>query len=119
MTYHNGRTEWTQRNLGFPFSVDPQAIMHNERIIETASIKSLCFISNSSVYFIHSAIKVFKYQFVFIYLIFIFHIILQSFKKMPPIQLFPGALHWRIINTANPIIGGSEVTLKDTNLLLD
>ena len=80
MTYHSG---WTQGNLGSPFSIDPQAIwimawgsMENEVITETACIKSLCFISTTPVHFIHSTIKVSRYYFVFISLIFVFHIIL-------------------------------------------
>ena len=35
-TYRSG---WTQGNLGSPFSIDPQAIIHNEGIIGTISIK--------------------------------------------------------------------------------
>ena len=95
--------------------MDPQAIIHNEGIIGTASIKSLCFISTIPVHFIHNTIKVSKYYFLFISLSFIFHIILQSFKETPPSQLFPGAIPLRGINTENSVIRGSAVTLKDTN----
>ena len=65
-----------QGNLGSPFSIDPQAIIRNEGIIRTASINTLCFISTIPVNFIHSTIKVSKYYFVLISLIFMFHIIL-------------------------------------------
>ena len=111
-TYHIG---WTQGNLGSPFSIDPQAIIHNKGIIRIASTKSLCFISTIPAHFIHSTIEVSKYYFVFISLIFIFHIILQTFKEISFSQLLPGAIHWRVINTENSIIRGSGVTLRDTN----
>ena len=39
--------------------------------------------------------------FFFISLIFIFHITLQSFKEMPPSQLFPIAIPWRGISAEN------------------
>ena len=68
-----------------------------------------------NIHFIHSTIKVSKYYFVFSSLIFIFHIVLQSFKEMCPSQLFPGAIPWRGINTENYVIRGSRVTFKDTN----
>ena len=111
-TYHS---DWTQGNLGSPFSIDPQAIIHNEGIIETASTKSLCFISTIPVHFIHSTIKVSKYYFVFISFIFVFHIILYSFKETPSSQLCPGTIPWRGISTENSVIKGSGVTSKDTN----
>ena len=63
---------WTQRNLGSPFSIDPQA--HYPRWVLTAhkwkcTIKPLCFISNVHVHFTHSTIKVSKYYYFFISLL--------------------------------------------------
>ena len=111
-TYHSG---WTQGNLDSLFYIDHQAIIHNNGIIGTASIKSLRFISAIPVHFIQSTINVCKYYFVFISLIFIFHIIVQSFKETPPSQVFPGAIPRRGINTENSVIRGNGVTLKDRN----
>ena len=65
--------------------------IHNEfwqGIIEITSIK--CIIFTLPLHFIHSTIKVSKYYFVFLSLLFIFHINLQSFKEKFPSQLFPG-----------------------------
>ena len=98
-TYHSG---WTQGNLGSPFSIGPQAIIHNEGIIRAASIKSLCFISTIPVHFIYSTIKVSKYYFVFISLNF----------------MFPGAIPGKGINTENSVIRGSGVARTQT-LLFD
>ena len=111
-TYYS---RWTQGNLGSSFSIDPQAIIHNESIIRTTSIKCLCFISTMPVPFIHSTIKFCKYYFVFISFIITFHIILYYFKETPPRQLFPGAIPWRGTNTSNSVIRGSGVTLNHTN----
>ena len=74
----------------------------------------MCFIFTIPVHFILSAIKVFKYCFFFISFIFIFHVLLQSFKETPPFQLLPGAIPWRVIKTEISIIKG--VKLKNTNL---
>ena len=54
-----------------------------------------CFISTIPVHFIHSNIKVSKYNFVFISLTFIFHIILQSFKETPFNKLLSGVMSLR------------------------
>ena len=48
---------------------------------------------------------------------FIFHVILSSFKETLPIQLFPGAIPWRGINTENSDIRGSKLKSKQTSLL--
>ena len=111
-TYHS---EWTQGNLGSPFLIDPQAIILIEGIIGTAYIKHMCFISTIPVHFILSTIKVSKYYFVFISFISIFHIILYSFKEMPPSQQIPDAIPWRGTNTEISVIRESGATLKDTN----
>ena len=78
------RSGWTQKNLCSPFSIDLEPVIHSrfwQSIIGTIYIKYLFFISTIPVHFIHNTIKVSKYYFVFISLIFIFQIILQSFKK--------------------------------------
>ena len=49
------------------------------------------------------------FYFIFISLIFIFHIILYSFKETPPRQLFPGAIPWRSTNTENCDIRASNL----------
>ena len=82
-----------------------------------ASIKSLCFIFTIPFHFIHSTKKVSKYYFVFISLIFIFHIVLQFFKETPPNQLLPGAISSRGINTEDSIIRGSNLKGHKTSLL--
>ena len=88
-----------------------------------ASIKSLCFIFTIPFHFIHSTTKVSKYYFVFISLIFIFHIkmreifVLQSFKETPPNQLLPGAISSRGINTEDSVIRGSNLKGHKTSLL--
>ena len=69
----------------------------------------MCFIFAIPVHFIHRTIKISKYYFIFISLIFIFHIILYSFKETPPRQLFPGAIPWRSTNTENSHIRGSNL----------
>ena len=53
---------------------------------------------------IHSKIKLFKYCFVFISLIFILHILIL-FSSQP----FPGAMSWRSINTENSFIRRSNL----------
>ena len=70
-------SRWTQRSLGYPFSIDP--LVHYPRWVLTGhnwnSIYKFCFISTLHLHFI-SPIKASKYYFVLISLIFIFHIIL-------------------------------------------
>ena len=76
-------SRWTQGNLGSPFSKDPQAryprwVLTRHNWSRTSKV--FVFIFTIPVHFIHSTIKVFKYYFVFISLVLVFHIILQSFK---------------------------------------
>ena len=75
----------------------------------------MCFISTIPVHFINSRIKVSKYYFNFISLIFIFHMILQYFKVTPHSELFSVVLPWRGIDTENSDIKGNGIILKDTN----
>ena len=69
----------------------------------------MCFIFTIPVHFVHSKIKVSNYCFVFVFLIFIFHITFQSFKETSASQLFPGAIPWRGLNTENSVITGSSL----------
>ena len=99
-TYRSG---WTQENLIciIPSPEIRKLVVHDEfwqGITGAAPTKSLCFIFTIPVHFIHSTIKVSQHYFVFTSLIFIFHIILQSFKETPPSQLLSGAIPWRVIN---------------------
>ena len=90
----------------FHRSLSPLSTMNN---IATISINSSCFIYIIPVHFIHSKSKVSKYHFVFISLIFIFHIILKFFKETSPSQLLPGAMPWSGINTEKFAIRGSNL----------
>ena len=74
-----------------------------------ALINFLCFIFTILVHCMYSTIKVCNYYFVFISLIFIFLIILQSFKGTPLLQLLPGAITWRGINTEKSVIRRSKL----------
>ena len=74
-------SRWTQGNLGSPFSKDPQAryprwVLTRHNWSRTSKV--FVFIFTIPVHFIHSTIKVFKYYFVFISLVLVFHIILES-----------------------------------------
>ena len=72
-----------------------------------------CFISTIPLHFIHSTIKVSNYYFVFICLIFIFDMVLQSFKETPSRTLFPGAM---LGVQTQRILSLEGLTLKDTSL---
>ena len=106
------RSRWTQTNLGSPFSIDPR--VHYPRWVLTGhnwnSIYKVCVLFPPSLSIL-CIVQLKSPNFVLISLIFIFNIILQSFKEIPPSQLFPGAIPWRSINTEESV--NRESNLKD------
>ena len=80
--HHSG---WTQRNLGSSFSIDLR--VHYPWWVL------------ADIHFIHSTIKISKYYFFSISLIFIFHLILWSFRETSPSQMFPSAMNKHLYNS--------------------
>ena len=63
------------------------------------SSRALSMMSLADIHFIHSTIKISKYYFFSISLIFIFHLILWSFRETSPSQMFPSAMNRHLYNS--------------------